>query len=54
MKLPCPLCKKENELTPLVNNPRRLEMKCSCHPQGAVLEIDAPQEKEQKKASENK
>lgn len=38
----CPLCGEENELKPHPTAPARLVLICPCHPQGPVLETDAP------------
>lgn len=49
----CPLCGQENELKPHPTAKARLVLLCPCHPQGPVLDTDAPVAKEQpKKASE--
>jgi hypothetical protein len=38
----CPLCGQETELQPHPTQPGRLILACPCHPQGPVLETDAP------------
>jgi len=50
----CPLCGQENELKPHPTAPARLVLHCPCHPQGPVLETDAPAEQQPKKKASEK
>lgn len=38
----CPSCGREMELKPHPERPWRVVGFCECHPQGAVVEMDAP------------